>query len=89
MTENFEIKDYIKNMNLIDSRTNFRIRCSLTNNINMNQKSNPEFAKKLWLCNECGNVDSQSHIMWCPSYATLREGLDISNDLHVVRYLVW
>ena len=73
-------------MNLIDSRTNFRIRCSLTNNIKMNQKSNPEFAKKLWLCNECGNVDSQSHIMWCPIYATLREGLNINNNLDVVRY---
>ena len=52
----------------------------------MNQKSNPEYARKLWLCDDCGNVDSQSHIMWCPSYATLREELDINNDVDVVHY---
>ena len=24
--------------------------------------------------------------MWCPSYATIREGLDVDNDLDVVNY---
>ena len=42
--------------------------------------------RKLWLCDECGKVDSQSHIMWYPSYASFREGLDINNDLDVVHY---
>ena len=31
-------------------------------------------------------ISIPSHIMWCPSYATLREGLDIDNDLDVVHY---
>ena len=44
----------------------------------LNQRSNTEFARKLWLCDECGKVDSQSHIMWYPSYA--------NNDLGVVHY---
>ena len=62
------------------------MRCSILNNIKFNQKSNQEYERKLWLCDGCGNVDSQSHIMWCPSYATLREGLNIDNDLDVVHY---
>ena len=32
------------------------------------------------------NIDSQSHIMWCPSLVALREGLDNHNDLNVVSY---
>ena len=52
----------------------------------MNMKSDPRFAAELWACSECGNLDSQSHIMWCPSFAPLREGLDISNDTDVVHY---
>ena len=84
--EKFGLKDYFKQMSLVDARTHFRLRCSITNTVKMNQKSNPEYARKLWLCDDCGNVDSQSHIMWCPSYATLREELDINNDVDVVHY---
>ena len=86
VAENFGMQDYLKEMNLVDARTNFRLRCSITNSVKMNQKSNPEYAKQLWLCDECGNIDSQSHIMWCPSYATLREGLDVNSDVDVVHY---
>jgi hypothetical protein len=86
LSETFEIKEYISKLSLVDARTNFRIRYSLLNNVKMNQKSNPEYARKLWLCDECGNVDSQSHIMWCPSYATLREGLDVDRDMDIIHY---
>ena len=86
VNEEFKLQDYIKEMNIPDARTNFRIRCSIVNTIKMNQKNNPEYARKLWICEDCGNVDSQSHIMWCPSLVTLREGLDIDNNLDVVHY---
>ena len=86
VTENFEMQGYIKTMNLVDARMNFRIRCSIVNDIKFNQRSNPEYARQLWLCDDCGNVDTQSHIMWCPSYATLREGLDVDDDKDVVKY---
>ena len=84
--EEFKVQDYIKEMNIVDARTNFRIRCSIMNTIKMNQKNNPDYARTLWLCEECGKVDSQSHIMWCPSLTTLREGLNIDSDLDVVHY---
>ena len=83
--ESFEMQEYLKTMTLTDARTNFRLR-SKTSNVKMNQKSNPAYAAKLWKCHECLNLDSQSHIMWCPGYAPLREGLDINNDLDVIHY---
>ena len=52
----------------------------------MNQKYNQVFARQLWTCDQCGKIDSQSHIMWCPSLLSLKEGLDVDNDLDVVRY---
>ena len=83
--ESFEMQEYLKTMTLTDARMNFRLR-SKTSNVKMNQKSNPAYAAKLWKCHECLNLDSQSHIMWCPGYAPLREGLDINNDLDVIHY---
>ena len=73
-------------MNLTDVKTDFPIRFSLLNQVKMNQRSQPTYADQIWACDECGCVDTQSHIMWCPSYATLREGLDVDNDLDVVHY---
>ena len=60
----------------------------MNSNINdrVYQKSNEVFARQLWSCEHCGKIDSQSHIMWCPSLVALREGLDIDNDLDVVSY---
>ena len=86
MNENFETQNYIENMKMEDARTNFRLRCSMLRTIKMNQKSNEVFARQLWTCDHCGKIDSQSHIMWCPSLVALREGLDIDNDLDVVSY---
>jgi hypothetical protein len=74
--ETFEIRDCIHQMNLSDARTNCK----------MNQRFNPVYAKNLWKCDACQNLDMQSHLMWCPAYATLREGLDIDCDKDVVLY---
>ena len=55
--------------------------------VKINQKNKHGFATKLWKCEACLNLDSQSHLMWCPDYASLREGLDIDNDLDVGHYI--
>ena len=63
--ENFEPKPYLSEMALTDARTLFRIR-SQTTDVKMNQRSSKDHAKNLWKCSECGNIDTQSHILWCP-----------------------
>ena len=84
-SEQFGRQKYLSTMNLSDARMNFRLR-SKTTNVKMNQKSNKSHAAKLWKCQNCGHLDSQSHIMWCTFFAPLREGLDVNNDLDVVHY---
>ena len=84
-TEIFEMKTYITDMTLIDARTLFRIRSNMTN-VKMNQVSDKKNAKTLWKCNECGNIDTQSHILWCPYFAPIRDGKSVDNDSDLVDY---
>ena len=43
--EHLVMKEYVTQMTLSDARTNFRIRCSLINQIKLNQRSNPDYAR--------------------------------------------
>ena len=83
--ENFDKKSYLKSLNLMDSRLMYRIR-SKTTGAKMNQKSDEDYSNELWKCEDCGNVDTQSHILWCPSYAPLREDKNISEEKDLVDY---
>ena len=85
VSEHFEEKSYLTEMSMLDARLLFRIRCK-TNDIKMNQQSNKTFAKQLWKCSECGNIDTQSHVLWCPYFASHREGKSLDNDLDLVNY---
>ena len=83
--EGLEVKDYIKKMSLRDSRTMFRIRSSMIN-VKMNRKSDKKFANDLWKCDYCKSLDSQSHILWCPAFSSLREGKSLDCDRDLVKY---
>ena len=72
-------------MKLREARTFFRIRSSMIP-AKMNMKGNQKFAEQLWKCDDCLSMDSQSHILWCPAYAPLREGKNLSSDLDLVQY---
>ena len=84
-SETFEEKLYLTEMSMTDARTNFRIRSNMTN-VKWNKRSDKQNQKSLWKCEECGNIDTQSHIVWCPSFASLREGKSLDNDADLVRY---
>ena len=83
--EAFEIKPYITEMKLREARTLFRVRSSMVP-AKMNMKANAKYARELWKCDDCMSMDAQSHILWCPAYAPLREGKTLSNDLDLVHY---
>ena len=84
-SEQFEEKQYLSDMSMHDARLLFRIR-SKTNDVRMNQQSDKNNAMNLWKCSECGNIDTQSHVMWCPYFATLREGKSLENDEDLLAY---
>ena len=83
--ESLKLKQYVTDMNLRNARTNFRIRSFMVAT-KMNRKSDPKFTNELWRCNDCCSMDSQSHILWCPAYAPLREGKNLHDDLDLVKY---
>ena len=83
-TENGLVKDYMKTKNIMESRMLFRIRTKmldLKENMKGRYKSNLE-------CDACDSQESesQSHIMRCEGYKSLREGMDFSQDKDLVNY---
>ena len=85
MEGGLNLKPYIQSLKLCDARTMFRIRTSMMPS-QFNMKNNPKFASKLWKCDSCQRIDSQSHILWCPFVAPLRERKDVQNDTDLVEY---
>ena len=86
--EDFEMKSYLKEMNMLQARMNFRIRTCMTK-CKMNYSSNPRNKEALWQCQSCeSNIDTQQHIMWCPAYKDLREGKSMDSETDVVNYFI-
>ena len=46
----------------------------------------PYNKSSLWKCEDCGYVDTQSHILNCPAYQELREGKSLNCDADLVTY---
>ena len=57
-------------------------------NTKFNYKNEPANRGSLWLCHSCqSSIETQSHVLWCPAYAELREGKDIYNDNDLIEYI--
>ena len=67
------------------SLLHLRIRSGMVKT-KMNMKNNRNYSMDLWKCDDCRSMDSQSHIVWCPAYAGLREGKDLNCDQDLVTY---
>ena len=72
--EEFELKNYFKEMTLKDSRTKFSVISQTTMTVKSHCMSDKENARVLWQCPEpeCKMIDSISHIKTCENYANLR-----------------
>ena len=52
-----------------------------------NYKNDVKYSKELWNCDSCQSaIESQDHILWCPSYVDLREGKSMENDKDLIAY---
>ena len=59
-----------------------------TINAKFNYKNDVKNRSELWRCDSCMTaIDTQSHILWCPSYHTLRQGKDLNSDKDLVNYI--
>ena len=86
------LKEYMRTLTPHQARTKFALRTQQLRTVRMNQMSNPQFARLSWRCPHCFHdgrglsADSQSHIVWCPSYQHLREGKNLQSDKDLVTY---
>ena len=74
-------------LTLKESRTLFKHRCKITQYVKMNFRNDKEYSRKLWKCDKCGNMDTESHLLWCKSYINLRENLDFNQNKDLCKYL--
>ena len=57
-------------------------------NVKFNYKNDKKNREELWICDSCkAAIDTQSHILWCPSYKELRAGKNINNNTDLVNYI--
>ena len=85
--EKFKCKDYLTSMPLSQARTLFKHKYSMTEHVKMNYKGDPAFSKLLWKCQDCQNQDTEIHLLWCPAFEDIRDGLDLSSDKDLCSYL--
>ena len=88
LSEDFGMKDYIKNMKVEDAQVNFSLRSKMYR-AKFNYRNDPKYSAELWKCSSCmsGHIESQSHILYCDAYADLRADRDISNNSDLVEYM--
>ena len=85
--ESYKTKDYLRAMKMRDARIKFKWRTQMIN-CKFNFKSDPINSAQLWRCDSCqSSIDTQDHILWCPSYSELREGKDINKDSDLIEYM--
>ena len=81
------MRGYLKELNVSESRTFFKHRTRMTRYAKTNFKNDPHYAKSLWKCDNCPNIDSEQHILWCKEYEDLRLDKDLSNNKELCQYL--
>ena len=85
--EKFEVKEYLKKMNLNQIRSHFRYRMNMLK-VKFNFKNIKNFENDNWQCDSCEkSIDTQSHILWCPAYQNLREGKSLDSDDDLIEYI--
>ena len=78
----------LKQLNFTDSRTKFKYQTKMTQYVKMNYSSETRYSEDLWRCDSCrSKIDLQNHVLWRSSYASLREGKDLSSDADLCSYL--
>jgi hypothetical protein len=85
--DKFECKDYLSTLPLSKARTLFNHKYKMTENVQMNYKNDSTFANDLWKCSKCLNQDTEAHLLWCPGYQDMRQGLDLADNHDLCSYL--
>ena len=78
--EEFETKEYFKELSLPKARTKFAIDTKVLKTVKTNFSSDAKNEEELWKCDQCTRVDSIRHLIRCPFFADLRVDKDLKNN---------
>ena len=84
--EQFELKPYIRELNMSLARDKFRLRSKMTRTVKFNFPSDKKFKADMWRCWHCSSIDSHVHVRVCPAYHEMRQDKDLNNDRDLVLY---
>ena len=46
-----------------------------------------KYTEDLWRCDSCCSaIETQSHVLFCPAYAELREGKNLASNIDITDY---
>ena len=75
--EQYGMKPYMENLSVFEARTIFKHKTSMTRYVKLNYKGVKKYKAVGWKCEECQNLDSEEHLLWCKGYEEIGEYLDI------------
>ena len=82
---------YFYNENLKNARILFRYRVELYE-VKMNFKNKSEYKMDdRYLCDSCESEserETNTHVLFCPAYASIRQNKELNNDQHLAEYLM-
>ena len=85
-----QVQDYLKQKSIENTRTAFKIRCSMVEDIKGNFKSKyrRNGGEEALLCQDCdcGEIQTQSHCLVCPKWEDIRTGLEMEKLEDVVKF---
>ena len=79
--EQFGEHSYLREMNIPMGRTFLASRAGMLKTVQMNFKRREDYAANMYKCT-CGEDDFTSHLIYCPSYMFLQEGLSVRESDH-------
>ena len=78
---------YFFSETLKNARTLFRFRVELYES-KLNFKNKCEYKAEKFMCDSCeSQVDHHLHVLFCPSYSSLREDKSMNSDSDLAQYL--
>ena len=85
--ESFEKRKYIGDLTLTKARELFKYRAEMFN-VKFNYKNDTQHKADLWQCSSCQRcIETQSHVLFCDAYSTLREDKNLESDNDLAEYL--
>ena len=77
----------METLSVYEARTIFKHKTSMTQFVKLNFKGVKKYKAEGWKCNECSNLDSEEHLLWCHGYRHLRVNINLENEKELSQYL--